>query len=59
MITSIAVKSIRNVLVSYFRGEGLKIFITNGASYCIKATKNLKQHFPIMLHITCLTHWLN
>uniref|UniRef100_A0A0K2T0Z0 Putative LOC100897181 [Metaseiulus occidentalis] n=1 Tax=Lepeophtheirus salmonis TaxID=72036 RepID=A0A0K2T0Z0_LEPSM len=42
-----------------FQGERLKVFITTGALYCIKAIENLKQHFPIMLHITCLAHRLN
>uniref|UniRef100_A0A0K2TK03 Putative LOC100902024 [Metaseiulus occidentalis] n=1 Tax=Lepeophtheirus salmonis TaxID=72036 RepID=A0A0K2TK03_LEPSM len=58
-ITNVAIKSICNVLGSDFRGERLKIFINNGASYCIKAAKNLKQHFPMMLHVTCIAHGLN
>ncbi|QQP36297.1 Putative LOC100902024, partial [Caligus rogercresseyi] len=58
-MTNVAVSSIRNVFGSEFQRERLKIFITDGAAYCIKAAENLRDHYPRMIHVTCLAHGLN
>ncbi|QQP34900.1 Putative LOC100902024 [Caligus rogercresseyi] len=44
-MTNVAVSSIRNVFGSEFQRERLKIFITDGAAYCIKAAENLRDHY--------------
>eukprot|EP00095_Tigriopus_kingsejongensis_P011054 snap_masked-scaffold23_size669530-processed-gene-1.11 protein:Tk11054 transcript:snap_masked-scaffold23_size669530-processed-gene-1.11-mRNA-1 annotation:"PREDICTED: uncharacterized protein LOC100897935" len=37
----------------------LRVFLTDGAPYCIKAGLGLKSLCPNMLHITCLAHGVN
>lgn len=37
----------------------VRLFLTDGAAYCLKAGRGLKQMFPNLLHVTCLCHGLN
>ncbi len=39
--------------------NNFKLFITDGASSCLKPGKNLKVIYKSMLHVTCMTHFLN
>lgn len=39
--------------------EKVKLLLTDGASYMLKAGKNLQVFYPTMLHCTCLAHALN
>ena len=39
--------------------EKLLLFLTDGAAYCVKAGKCLKELFPNILHCLCLAHGLN
>ncbi len=36
-----------------------RLFLTDGAAYCLKAGIGLKVIFPSLLHVTCLSHGLN
>ncbi len=35
------------------------LFLTDGAAYCVKAGKGLKEMYPNLIHCLCLTHGLN
>lgn len=37
----------------------IRLLLTDGAAYCLKAGRGLKQMFPNLLHLTCLAHGLN
>lgn len=44
------------ILTGFTKYSNFKTFITNAASYCIKAGKTLKARFPELKHAPCLTH---
>lgn len=37
----------------------VRLFLTDGAAYCLKAGRGLKDVFPNLLHVTCICHGLN
>lgn len=39
--------------------EKVLLFLTDGAAYCVKAGKCLKDLYPNILHCLCLAHGLN
>ena len=39
--------------------EKVLLFVSDGASYMLKAAQNLKTMYPKMLYITCLAHGLS
>lgn len=39
--------------------EEIRLFITDGAAYCLKAGVGLKTLFPNLIHMTCACHGLN
>lgn len=39
--------------------QEVRLFLTDGAAYCLKAGAGLKTLFPNMIHVTCLAHGLN
>ncbi len=39
--------------------DKVKLVLTNGASYCLKAGKTLKGIFTELIHVTCVCHALN
>ena len=45
-------------ILEKFNAEKLaqNVSITDGAAYCLEAGKVLKQHFPILIHNTCVRH---
>ena len=52
-----------SALFKVFRGdleyEKVLLFLTDGAAYCVKAGKCLKELYPNVLHCLCLAHGLN
>ena len=51
--------SLFKVLGSNMDYDLVLLFLTDGASYCLKAGAGLKNLFPKMIHLTCLCHGLN
>ena len=39
--------------------EKVRLFLTDGATYCVKAGKGLKELYPNIIHCLCLAHGLN
>ena len=39
--------------------EKVLLFLKDGAAYCVKAGKYLKELYPNLLHCLCLAHGLN
>ena len=39
--------------------EKVRLFLTDGAAYCVKAGKGLKELYPNIIHCLCLAHGLN
>ena len=37
----------------------VRLLVTDGAAYCLKAGSGLKELFPGLIHITCLAHGIN
>ena len=37
----------------------VRLLLTDGVAYCLKAGRGLKVLFPKMLHVTCVCHGLN
>ncbi|QQP51032.1 Putative LOC100902024, partial [Caligus rogercresseyi] len=53
------IRALRKVLGSELANKKLRLFITDGASYCLKAGRGLRQQFPNLIHVTCIAHALN
>lgn len=39
--------------------DKIRLFLTDGATYCVKAGKGLSQLYPNLIHCLCLAHGLN
>lgn len=39
--------------------ERIRLFLTDGAAYCVKAGKGLMELYPNLIHCLCLAHGLN
>ncbi|QQP57860.1 Putative LOC100902024 [Caligus rogercresseyi] len=53
------IRALRKVLGSELANKKLRLFLTDGASYCLKAGRGLRQQFPNLIHVTCIAHALN
>eukprot|EP00096_Caligus_rogercresseyi_P008862 TRINITY_DN287_c0_g1_i17.p1 TRINITY_DN287_c0_g1~~TRINITY_DN287_c0_g1_i17.p1 ORF type:complete len:283 (+),score=8.15 TRINITY_DN287_c0_g1_i17:39-887(+) len=49
-------KNVDHFLGPDYQASQLKLFISDGASYCVKAAGELKKSFPKVIHVTCLAH---
>ena len=38
--------------------DKIKLFLTDGAAYCLKAGRSLQAILPNLIHVTCLAHAL-
>ena len=39
--------------------DNVRLFLTDGAAYCLKGGRGLVSLFPNLVHVTCLAHALN
>lgn len=51
-------QAITSALHSLLEDDKVKLLLTNGASYCLKAGNALKGIFTELIHITCICHAL-
>ncbi|XP_071748564.1 uncharacterized protein [Lepeophtheirus salmonis] len=58
-IINFVVESIQVTLGTNFNATRLKVFITDGASYCKKAGEDIKRKYPQLKHIICVAHVLH
>ena len=52
-------KSIKLIYPDEILYENILLFVTDGASYMIKAGEGLQTTYPKMVHVTCLAHGLH
>jgi len=53
------VKALHGALGEDLDYNKVKLLVTDGAAYCLKAGKGLKVLFPNLIHLTCLAHALS
>ena len=58
-IQQTVIATLHNVLGKELVYDNVKLFLTDGASYCLKAGKALKAIFPKLIHMTCMAHSIN
>ncbi len=51
--------ALNRLLGDNFIYNNVRLFITDGAAYCVKAGKGLKELMPNLVHITCVAHGLS
>ena len=53
------VKALHGLMGSDLNYNKVKLFLTDGAPYCVKAGRGLTALFPDLLHVTCMAHAIN
>lgn len=58
-IQQIVISALFNLFGNNLDYGEVRLFLTDGAAYCVKAGVGLKSIFPNLIHTTCLAHGLH
>lgn len=58
-LQQVVIKSLHKVFGDDLDYDRVKLFLTDGAPYCLKAGQGLSALFPKMIHTTCIAHAMN